>query len=226
MGLYVGEVGRTVPRTVDSVFTVRVDAIFAFWCVALLLIAVPGADWAFTIGASVHQRAVLPAVGGLVLGYAAITAVVAAGVGALVAGSSAALTVLSVGGGGYLVWLGALTLRQTTAELDTGSVPTRSNWTTLTTGIGVSGLNPKGLLVFLALLPQFTDRRGSWPIAGQIAVLGLVFTLTCAVFYLALGTFARRILHARPGATGTVTRISGIGMVAVGALLVVEPLAG
>src|ERR1700709_1963566 len=88
-----------------------VNAVFAFWGVALLLIVVPGADWAFTIGAGVQQRAVVPAVGGLVIGYALMTAVVAAGVGALVAGSPAALTALSVIGGAYLMWARASTLR-------------------------------------------------------------------------------------------------------------------
>jgi threonine/homoserine/homoserine lactone efflux protein len=205
---------------------VSVGAILAFWGVALLLIVVPGADWAFTIGAGARQRAVVPAVAGLVIGYAAMTTVVAAGVGALVSGSPAALTALSVVGGAYLMWHGATTLRQTAAELGTGSAPARSRWATLTQGIGVSGLNPKGLLVFLALLPQFTDRRSSWPIAEQLAVLGLVFTVTCAVFYLVLGTFARTVLQARPGAARTVARISGVGMLAVGALLIVERLVG
>jgi threonine/homoserine/homoserine lactone efflux protein len=205
---------------------VSIGAVVAFWGVALLLIVVPGADWAFTIGAGVRQRAVVPAVGGLVIGYAVMTAVVAAGVGALVAGSPMALTALSIIGGAYLMWHGAMTLRRHAVELDTGSSPVRSNWRTLMNGIGVSGLNPKGLLIFLALLPQFTTRHGSWPIAGQIAVLGLVFTLTCAVFYLALGTFARSILQSRPAAAGIVTRISGVGMFVVGALLIADRLAG
>jgi threonine/homoserine/homoserine lactone efflux protein len=206
---------------------VSVGTILAFWGVALLLIVVPGADWAFTIGAGAHQRTVVPAVGGLVIGYAAMTVVVTAGVGALVAGSPAALTLLSLVGGAYLAWHGASTLRQAAAgEPNPASPPARDSWATLTQGIGVSGLNPKGLLVFLALLPQFTDRNGSWPIAGQLALLGLVFTLTCAVFYLALGTFARTLLQARPGATRNVTRISGVGMLVVGALLIVERLVG
>ncbi|MDX6400901.1 MAG: hypothetical protein QOF27_1507, partial [Gaiellaceae bacterium] len=110
------------------------------------------------------------------------------------------------------------------AELDLGPSPSRTTWATLTKGIGVSGLNPKGLLVFLALLPQFTNRQGSWPIAGQLALLGLVFTLTCAAFYLVLGTFARSILQARPTAAEVVSRSSGIGMFVVGALLISERL--
>ena len=72
------------------------SAVLAFWAVALLLIVVPGPDWAFILGAG---RAVVPAVGGLVAGYLVLTAAVAAGVGALVAGSPVILTALTVVGG-------------------------------------------------------------------------------------------------------------------------------
>ena len=61
------------------------SSVAAFWAVAVLLIIVPGPDWAFTIGAGLRGGSVLAAVGGLAIGYAAITSVVAAGVGALVA---------------------------------------------------------------------------------------------------------------------------------------------
>jgi threonine/homoserine/homoserine lactone efflux protein len=87
--------------------------------------------------------------------------------------------------------------------------------------MGVSALNPKGLLVFLALLPQFTNPRGSWPLAAQLGLLGLVFVLSCGAFYLSLGSAARKILAARPAAARAVTRFSGAAMVVVGALLLV-----
>src|SRR5258706_5956415 len=83
------------------------SSIAAFWVVALLLIMVPGADWAFTISAGLRGHSILAAVSGLVLGYAAMTIVVAAGVGALVARSPAFLTRLTIAGGLYLIWHGA-----------------------------------------------------------------------------------------------------------------------
>jgi threonine/homoserine/homoserine lactone efflux protein len=86
----------------------------------------------------------------------------------------------------------------------------------------VSALNPKGLLLFLALLPQFTNARWDWPLTVQLGLLGLVFMLTCAVFYLCLGSFARRILRARPLAAGLITRISGGAMFVIGALLLID----
>jgi threonine/homoserine/homoserine lactone efflux protein len=201
-----------------------VSAIAAFWLVAFLLIIAPGADWAFTLSAALRGNAVLAAVAGLVTGYAAMTAVVAAGIGALVADSTAALTGITVVGGGYLVWLGVMTLRRPATPAPASGTGPRTNRSTFAEGIGVSGLNPKGLLIFVALLPQFTSPRETWPIAAQMAVLGAAFTLTCAVFYLTLGSFARTVLRARPVAARAMSRLSGIGMTVIGVLLITQRL--
>jgi hypothetical protein len=75
-----------------------------------------------------------------------------------------------------------------------------------------------------ALLPQFTSPRWSWPLAGQLGFLGLVFMFTCAAFYFCLGSFARKILHARPAAARAVTRFSGAAMMVIGALLLIDRL--
>jgi threonine/homoserine/homoserine lactone efflux protein len=266
-------------------------SVVAFWTVAMLLIMVPGADWAFVLGASLRGRSVLPAVGGLVLGYTAITIVVAAGVGAVVGRSPALLAGLTVAGGCYLIWHGVTTFARPAAPTRTGSAPagpatrrpapagpatrrpapagpatrrpapagpatrrpapagpaTRrpaaagpttggsvpsgpaaagappddSGRAVLARGMGVSALNPKGLLIFLALLPQFTNPRWSWPLTAQLGLLGVVFAASCGAFYLGLGSAARKILAARPGAARAVTRFSGAAMVVIGALLLI-----
>jgi threonine/homoserine/homoserine lactone efflux protein len=197
-------------------------SVFAFWLVTLVLIVVPGADWAFTLSAGLRGRSIVPAVVGLVVGYVAITAVVAAGVGAVVARSSSILTGLTIVGGAYLIWHGATTSARPATPTMLERVPAGSDWHTLAKGVGVSGLNPKGLLIFLALLPQFTNPGWAWPVAGQIALLGLTFTFTCAMFYLCLGSFARAVLHTRPSAARAISRISGIAMVIIGAGLVID----
>jgi threonine/homoserine/homoserine lactone efflux protein len=206
------------------------SSVLAFWAVAVLLIAVPGPDWAFVLGSGLRGRTAVPAVGGLVLGYGAVTAVVAAGVGAIVARSPALLTGLIFVGGLYLAWLGARTLaRPKPPDACAGpsvDAPAGTGRATLAKGIGVSALNPKGLLVFVALLPQFTSARWSWPLPAQLGLLGLVFMASCAAFYLCLGTFARRILLARPAAARGIVRFSGAAMIVIGALLLIERLAG
>ncbi len=190
----------------------------------MLLIIVPGAGWAFTISAGLRGHSILAAVGGLVLGYAAMTVVVAAGVGSLVARSPAFLTGLTIAGGLYLMWHGARTLARPSAPAAPADARARTNRATLVKGIGVSGLNPKGLLVFLALLTQFTDPHAGWPLAVQLGVLGLTFTVSCAAFYLCLGSSAHKILHTRPVAARAITRFSGAAMIAIGALLLTERL--
>ena len=166
------------------------SSIAAFWAVAALLIAVPGADWAYVLGTVLSGRPVLLAVSGVVIGYAGITIVVAAGVGALVAGTPASLTALTIAGGLYLIWLGARALHRPGGHGRAAGTAARSDRATLLRGIGVSGLNPKGLLVFLAVLPQFATPRGTWPLAVQLGILGVVFTLTCGVFYLCWSRYA------------------------------------
>jgi threonine/homoserine/homoserine lactone efflux protein len=199
-------------------------SVLAFWLVALLLVAVPGADWAFTIGAGLRGHSILPAVGGLVAGYTVVTAAVAAGVGALVAESPAILTGLTIVGGAYLIWHGATTAGRPSAPETAPDPTTGTGWNTFVRGVGVSGLNPKGLLILLALLPQFTDPASGWPVAGQIGVLGLVFIATCAVFYVVVGSLARTVLRARPAVARLISRLSGAAMVVIGAALVADRL--
>ncbi|PXX59873.1 threonine/homoserine/homoserine lactone efflux protein [Nocardia tenerifensis] len=197
--------------------------IAAFWTVSVLLILVPGADWAYAITAGLRERSVVPAVGGLLLGYVALTAVVAAGVAAVVDRNPSVLTALTVFGGVYLMWLGGTTLAtaSTLAAMPGEAEP--APWgASVLRGIGISGLNPKALLLFLALLPQFTDRTGSWPLAAQIGTLGLIHTLSCAAIYLCVGVLARTVLRARPSAARLVTRVSGVAMIVIGILLLVE----
>ena len=208
------------------------SSIVAFWAVAVLLIAVPGADWAFVIGTAVGGRSVPLAVGGLALGYTGMTVVVAAGAGAVMVRSQPALTALTIAGGLYLIWLGARpSTRPPAPGVPAPAVPAPAEpgpagapHATLVRGIGVSGLNPKGLLLFLALLPQFTSPRWAWPLAAQLGCLGLIFMLTAAAFYLCLGSFIRRILNAAPASALRLTRFSGAAMFVIGAILLAERL--
>ncbi|UVJ41339.1 LysE family translocator [Arthrobacter sp. CJ23] len=196
----------------------------AFWAVSFLFVLTPGADWAYAISAGLRHRTVLPAVGGLLSGHVVATAVVAAGVGALVSGSPVVLTALTVAGSAYLVCLGIGMLKNPSIP-EAGQEQASGSWVRQALkGAGISGLNPKVFLLFLALLPQFTDPNGSWPIAGQVAILGLIHVASCAVVYTGVGVGARVVLRARPAAARTVTRISGAAMVAIGLFLLVEQL--
>jgi len=84
-------------------------------------------------------------------------------------------------------------------------------------------LNPKALLLFCAVLPQFITHGTAWPFAAQIALLGLVHTANCAMIYTSVGAAARRVLRTRPAAAA-VTRCSGAAMIVIAVLLLAERL--
>ena len=196
-------------------------AIAAFWGTSILFIITPGADWAYAITAGMQRRTV-PAVAGLLTGHAVATLIVAAGVGALVSGLPGALTVLTVGGSLYLVWLGISTLAHPGTVHGEGAQSQGSAATWWFKGFGVSGLNPKVFLLFLAILPQFTDRTAPWPLPIQILTLGLVHIASCAVVYLVVGYGSGAVLRSRPIASRIVGRVSGAAMIAIGVFLIID----
>ncbi|HRN62169.1 MAG TPA: LysE family translocator [Gammaproteobacteria bacterium] len=194
--------------------------LLAFWAVSILFVITPGVDWAYSIAAGMRERAVPPAVGGLLLGHLVATLVVAAGVGALVAGSPVAMTVLTFVGSAYLLWLGVGLLRRPPVPGVAEEQGAASGWSWLVRGACVSGLNPKVFLLFLALLPQFVDPAGTWPVPAQLVALGLVHVLSCAVVYLLVGYGSGALLRTRPQAARIVGRVSGAAMIVIAVILV------
>ncbi|MFC8142112.1 LysE family translocator [Streptomyces paradoxus] len=201
----------------------------AFLAVDLLLIFTPGADWAYAITAGLRDRSVVPAVAGLVAGYAGYTLLAVAGLVVIVASSATLLTALTVAGAGYLVWLGWGVLTRPAALTASGAEvgpEGTSRLRVMLRGIGISGLNPKALLLYFSLFPQFIDPAGAWPVAGQTGLLGSLHMTACAVVYLTVGVLARTVLRTRPAAARAVTRVSGAMMIAIGGFLLVERLTG
>jgi len=199
----------------------EMSIVAGFWLVSFLLIMTPGADWAYTISAGINGRRVLPAVMGLMSGHLLATLIVVAGVGVLIAGHPLALSALTVAGAFYLLWLGISLLRHPAApEKAHAQDGSWNQWAVK--GLCISGLNPKVFLLFLALLPQFTDPKGSWPIAMQMSALGVMHLVTCTLVYLLVGYGARAVLTTRPQAARLVSRASGAIMVAIAVALLVE----
>lgn len=196
-------------------------AIFGFWGVSTLLVLTPGADWAYAIAAGARRRAV-PSIAGIVTGYAIVVFAVAVGVGALVAANPLLLDALTIGGALYLIWIGLNGLLRTPVPLAGTSDAVASTWGIFFRGAGVSGFNPKGLLVLLALVPQFTSPDTSWPPAAQMLLLGGLFVATCALVYSGVALLARFVLVGRPRSAAVVARISGAAMTLIGLALLVE----
>lgn len=198
---------------------------FAFVLVAAALACTPGVDWAYSITAGLRQRSFVPAVAGLCGGYVLHTVLMVVGLAALLTGMPGVLSWLTLAGAVYLLWLGVSTLRSwrgasfsTASDAGTAANQVR----TFFQGVGTSGINPKGLLFYVALVPQFVSPEASLPVPVQSGLLGLTFVLLAAVVYTCVALLARKLLQSRPGAARKVTLASGIIMVGLGLVLLSE----
>ena len=151
----------------------------AFLVVAGALACTPGVDWAYSITAGLKQRSFVPAVAGLCGGYVLHTVLLVAGLAALLTGMPGVLGWLTVAGAGYLLWLGLTTIRSWRgASFGSAEVRAPANqFRTFLQGMGTSGINPKGLLFYVALVPQFVSAEASLPVPVQSGLLGLTFVL-------------------------------------------------
>lgn len=205
----------------------------AFWLMSFMLAWVPGADWAYTINAAIRHRTPVPAVAGLGLGYVILALLAAVGASAVIAGVPGALATLTIIGSAYLLWLGVTTLLNPPTlhgvvpegATDTASIKVTTASQQFLTGVGISGLNPKALLTYVVLLPQFTSVDNTWPMMIQLGVLGLIHTLNCVLVYLIVGFSARKVLATRPSAAKWVSRASGVVMIVIALMLVGEQVA-
>ena len=209
------------------------ELLLACWGMMTLMVLVPGPDWAYIIDSGMRDRTIVPSLAGILVGYLAAVTAVAVGVGAAVSALPWVLVGLTFAAAGYLAFLGVRVLRQPPAIVaadaaeqgDAGGAATTATarpWLRLVQGAGVSGLNPKGLLVLVVLLPQFTDAASAWPIPLQLAVLGLIFVGSCALVYSVVGMGARAVLRVRPSAIRILSRVSGAAMIVLAVWLVVE----
>ncbi|MFD5278148.1 LysE family translocator [Pseudarthrobacter sp. NPDC058362] len=210
------------------------ELFLAFIVVAVALACTPGVDWAFTIAAGLRQRSFVPAVAGLCSGYVLHTVLLVAGLAALLAGMPGVLGWLTVAGAVYLLWLGISTLRTWRgASFSAGAAVGRSGpggsgspggtqLKAFLQGVGTSGINPKGLLFFVALVPQFVSADAALPVPVQSGLLGLTFVLLVAFIYTAVALLSRTLLQSRPTAARAVTLASGVLMVLLGAALLGE----
>lgn len=198
-------------------------AILGFWAVSLSLTCTPGLDWAYVMSAGVKRR-VLPALSGMLIGYALVIGWVATGLGVMIASYPSVLSSLTVMGAVYLIWMGIQNFRSPASVATSGHVhePSGKQW--LLKGIAVSGLNPKVLLMFLAIVPQFLTQKAQWSMASQTLLLGVVHIGNCLLIYPMVGMGIGMALRRQPALATGIGRVSGVLMVVVAVSMLAEPL--
>ncbi len=155
---------------------VELDTWLLYTLAALGLSLTPGPNGllALTHGALYGVRKTLFTIAGGALGFTIIIALSLFGIGALLAASAELLTVLKWAGGAYLVWLGIQVWRSPPLGMDnshTGTTITGS--AVFRQGLLAAMTNPKGILFFVAFLPQFLTT--DLPLFGQFVVMTITF---------------------------------------------------
>ena len=154
------------------------DHLLEFAITAFVLIVVPGPSVLFVVsrGVALGRRAALATVAGNTAGVMVQAILIALGLGALVERSDAAFTAVKLVGAVYLVVLGLRMLRNRhglAALHDATEVP-KGTRRIVREGFIVGFTNPKAVVVFTVVIPQFADpSRGHVPL--QLLVLGIVF---------------------------------------------------
>ena len=199
--------------------------LLAFALVSFVLIVVPGPNVLFVISRSLtlgRAAGVGSAVGGQIGVYAQVAAV-ALGVGAVVGRSVALFTVIKLAGAVYLAFLGvqALRHRRSLGAALHAEVETKSVGAILRDGFVVGASNPKAIVFFAAVLPQFVDApAGHVPL--QMLLLGMVFVAIAVVcdstWAVAAGT-ARAWIARSPRRLELVGGTGGLVMIGIGASL-------
>jgi len=200
--------------------------LLAFGLAAFALIVVPGPSVLFVIGRSLAlgRSGGLLSVVGNAAGMLPQIAAVALGVGVVVAQSAVLFTVIKLAGAVYLVYLGVQAVRHRKAPPPAGARRARTPaLRILGEGFLVGLSNPKSIVFFVAVLPQFVDYRGGG-IPLQLAVLGLVFVaialVSDSVWALAAGS-ARSWFARSPGRITGMRTAGGLMMIGLGGTLAV-----
>ncbi|MFJ2674257.1 LysE family translocator [Streptomyces sp. NPDC087525] len=158
---------------------VSTDRFLAFAAMSLLVIVIPGPSVLFVIGrALAHgRRTAMATVLGNVIGSYALVVAVALGIGALVERSVTVFLAVKLAGAAYLVFLGVQAFRHRkdmrASAMAAPAGPACGDLRTVGDGFVVGITNPKGVVFFAAVLPQFVDHSaGHLPV--QMLLLGLV----------------------------------------------------
>ena len=162
----------------------------AFVAASAVLLIIPGPTILTVISYSVShgRRANVPLVAAVALGDSTALVVSLLGLGALLATSAFWFTVVKFAGGLYLLYLGIKLLRAgvTASELASPAVP-QSRWRLFANTYLVTALNPKGIVFFVAFLPQFISpgvdlTRQLWILAITFVALATLNATLYAVF--------------------------------------------
>jgi len=189
----------------------------------ILIILAPGPSVLFTIARAISwgRVAAIATVLGNAVGMFLVSVLVALGIGPLLQRSEILYNGIQWAGGAYLIYLGYAAIAASKVDAadmqkTVGNKP--SFFTSLRNGFWVGVLNPKSVVFFAAILPQFIDQEKN-NVTAQLLLLGAIFALIALISDGSYGLLAGTI---RQWLAGDVKRLifmrltGGVVMIALG----------
>lgn len=171
--------------------------IWEYFIAAVVIVLAPGPSVLFVIARAIAwgRATAVATVIGNVTGAFTLSVVVAVGLGPILQRSEIAFISVQVLGGLYLVYLGITAIKH--SQIHANDITNQgdirpSKWRSMREGFWVGALNPKGMVFFAAILPQFVDREAG-NITSQLILMGAIFALLALFFDSGWGILAGTI---------------------------------
>lgn len=188
--------------------------------VVLLIIPGPTIVLVLTYALTQGRRVAIASAAGVALGDFIAMTTSLLGLGAIVLASATAFTALKWVGAVYLVWMGIGMIRSAKG-VRLGKIedaPQLSAGAVFRNACVVTALNPKGIVFFIAFVPQFINAQEA--LAPQFAILIATFVGLAAVNVMIYALLADRLRATirKPAVLGWMTRIGGGVLIGMGVM--------
>jgi homoserine/homoserine lactone efflux protein len=179
----------------------------------------PGVLMTVTNALSCNRRDTFAGVLGIAAGALVVAAISATSVGVLLATAATALMVLKLAGAAYLVYLGVRLWRSPGVSFSPAHAKTGSAARRFVEGMSLQLSNPKAILFFVSVFPQFIDPGQHY--LSQFATLVVTYSTLVVVLHSLYAAFAQRAKTWFSSRTGgrIISRLAGCIFVLFGAAL-------
>ena len=162
-------------------FVVVPSRIWEYCIAAIIIVLAPGPSVLFVLARAIAwgRATAIATVLGNVTGAFSLSVVVAVGLGPILQRSELAFIAVQVLGGFYLVYLGIVAIKH--SQIHANDMTSQGDirpakWRSMREGFWVGALNPKGMVFFAAILPQFVDREAG-KVTSQLILMGAIFAV-------------------------------------------------
>ena len=162
-------------------FVVVPTRIWEYCIAAIIIVLAPGPSVLFVLARAIAwgRATAIATVVGNVMGAFSLSVVVAVGLGPILQRSEFAFIAVQVLGGFYLIYLGIVAIKHSqihASDMTNQGDIRPSKWRSMREGFWVGALNPKGMVFFAAILPQFVDREAG-KVTSQLILMGAIFAV-------------------------------------------------